>query len=167
MKEWILTQPKRLIRIYHKDRSRKIVSWRFLTIAHPEFTKFYRVFYRERKKIIPESIEKLLNSPLSLAVWIMDDGTKSGESFFLNTQNYTRKEQKRLAWCLKENFGIEGKINIHSHWGNKTFYRIRINTSSLKRLYKFVESYILPQFRYKFPLYPRNDYALESKVMEI
>lgn len=158
MKEWVLTPSKKLTRIYHKDRTKKTTSWRFLSIAHPEFTRYYRMFYHKERKIIPNSIKGLLNSPLILAVWIMDDGTKSGESFFLSTQNYTREEQERLIECLKENFGIEGKINIHSHWEGKILYRIRIKSASLPKLYKLVESYILPRFRYKFPLYPRNDF---------
>ena len=95
----------------------------------------------------------------------MDDGTKSGESFFLNTQNFTRKGQKRLIQCLKENFMIEGKINIHSYWKDKTLYRIRINSTFLEKLYKVVEPYFLPQFRYKFPLYPRNDLLFKKQVM--
>lgn len=163
MREWVLTPPKKVVRVYHKDRTRKTISWRFLTISHPEFTKFYQMFYRKGKKIIPESIKKLLNNPLTLAVWIMDDGTKSGESFFLNTQNFTRKEQEELIRCLKENFGIEGKINIHSYWKGKILYRIRINSISLEKFYKLVGSYILPQFRYKFPLYPRNDLFKKSR----
>lgn len=162
MKEWVLTSPRQLMRIYHRDRKRKTISWRFLTISHPEFTKFYQMFYQDGKKIIPKSIKKLLNDPLSLAVWIMDDGTKSGQSFFLSTQNFTQKEQETLIKCLKENFGIEGKINIHSHWKGKTLYRIRINSAFLEKLYKLVEPYILPQFRYKFPLYPCNDSLLKS-----
>ena len=163
MREWTLTSPKKVVRVYHKDRTRKTISWRFLTISHPEFTKFYRMFYHQGKKIIPESIKKLLNDPLTLAVWAMDDGTKSGKSFFLSTQNYTRKEQERLIRYLKENFGIEGKVNIHSYWEGQVLYRIRINSNSIGKLYKLVKPYILPQFHYKFPLYPRNDLLKKSR----
>lgn len=157
MKEWVLTPPKRVVRIYHKDRTKITTSWRFLTIAHPEFTRFYRLFYPHGKKIIPRSITRLLDNSLSLAVWVMDDGCKSGESFFLSTQNFTRQEQEKLIQCLEENFGIKGKINIHSYWKDKVLYRIRIGSTSLEKLYKIVEPHILLQFRYKFPLYPRND----------
>jgi len=162
MKEWVLTLPRRVIRIYHRDRERKMISWRFLTISHPEFTKFYRMFYAEEKRIVPKSIKKLLSDPISVAVWVMDDGTKSGESFFLSTQSFTQKEQERLIECLKENFGIEGKVNIHSYWRDKTFYRIRIKSASLERLYKLIEPYVLPQFRYKFSVYPCNDLLLKK-----
>ena len=158
MKEWVLTPPKRVVRIYHRDRTRKTASWRFLTVAHQEFTELYRLFYQNRKKVIPSLIGNLLVHPLSLAVWAMDDGNKSRDSFFLNTQSFTRKEQEKLIQCLKENFRIEAKINIHSHWGGRVLYRIRINSVSLEKFYKLVELYILPQFRYKFPLYPCNDF---------
>jgi len=162
MKRWVLTSPKRVVRVYHRDRNRRTISWRFLTISHPEFTNFYRIFYRKGKKIIPKVIKKLLNNPLTFAVWVMDDGTKSGKSFFISTQNFTRKDQESLLRCLKENFGIEGRINIHSYWEDKILYRIRVNSSSLGKLYKLIKPYILPQFRYKFPLYPRNDFTLKG-----
>lgn len=163
MKEWVLTSPRQYVRSYHKDRTRKTISWRFSTIAHPELTKLYRIFYPNGKKILPDSIKDLLIHPLSLAIWAMDDGTKSGESFFFSTQNFTQKEQEVLIKCLKENFGIDGKINLHSYWEDKIFYRIRINSCSLEKLCKLIEPHILPQFQYKFSLCPRNDLLNRSR----
>jgi len=154
MEEWVLSAPKKVSRVYHKDPSRKTISWRFRTVSHPEITEFFEIFYPQGDKVLPDSIERLLIHPLSLAVWIMDDGTLSGESFFFSTQNFTRNEQQKLLRCLKENFEVEGTINIHSHSGSKTRYRIRINAASLERLYETVKPYILTQFEYKLPISP-------------
>ena len=86
LKRWVATPPWREERIYHKDRSRKTISWRFQTLSDSAFSDLYDTFYKNRKKIIPESIGELLkNSPLALAIWLMDDGNKNHQAVFLNT----------------------------------------------------------------------------------
>lgn len=46
-KEWVLTPPNEIRRIYHKDSNRMLVSWRFSTITHAAFTNYYKLFYRD------------------------------------------------------------------------------------------------------------------------
>jgi hypothetical protein len=46
----------------------------FATLALPCFNELYEAFYLEGKKIIPNNIADLL-SEVSLASWIMDDGS--------------------------------------------------------------------------------------------
>src|SRR3989339_1936074 len=48
----------------------------FRTVSHPYLVNLRKLFYKkDRSRVIPESfLEKFLNT-LSLAVWIMDDGT--------------------------------------------------------------------------------------------
>lgn len=158
LKEWTLTPPKKSIRRYHKDKTRTLTSWRFLTISHSQLTEIYRIFYRDGKKIIPEEVEELLISPFSLAVWVMDDGNKNRDALFLNTQNFSLRDQKRLCKCLKNNFGLETTINKHSVSNKKQLYRIRINTDSTGKLYYLIQKYLLPSMRYKLP-FPRNDFS--------
>lgn len=148
-RKWVLTPPKEVKRRYHKDISRNTISWRFLTISHPLITDLYYLFYPQGKKVVPESINDLLVDPLSLAVWIMDDGTKSGDSFFLSSQSFNLREQRKLLCCLEENFGLKGTINVHSQSKGKTLYRIRISAESLDRMCDLVKPYILPSLSYK------------------
>lgn len=153
MKEWVFTEPKIITRVYHKDTSRILSSLRFLSISHHEFSKWYHIFYKDRKKIIPLNINEILKSPLALAVWVMDDGNKNHNAVFLNTQQFTIEEQQLLVNCLKNNFGIEARINKHSMYGEKQLYRIRLTTPSTKMLYLLVQEFILPSMHYKFPFY--------------
>lgn len=157
MKNWVLTEPKELNRIYHKDKSRILKSFRFSTISHPEFTSLYNLFYKNGVKTIPDNIGSILKSPFSLAVWLMDDGNKNHQAVFLNTQQFSRNEQEILRECLAYNFGLETIINKHWVYKGKQLYRIRVDTKSTKRLYELVKDFLLPSMRYKFPLYPRND----------
>lgn len=156
-KKWVMTPPWRENRTYHKDKRRKLASWRFQTFSHPDFTEIYRNFYREGHKTLPNSLKNILVSPLSLAVWVMDDGNKNFNALFLNTQGFTQSQQKKLIKVLKENFNLEAKINKHSISKSKQLYRIRFTSESTKRLYRITKRFLLPMFRYKFPFYPRND----------
>ncbi len=156
LKEWVLTPPTRSVRRYYKDKTRNSISWRFLTLSHPQLTEMYQIFYRDNRKIVPNDIEKLLISPFSLAVWIMDDGSRNKEALFLNTQNFSFREQERLCKCLKKNFNLDATINVHSVYNGKQFYRIRINTESTRKLCCLVQKYLLPSMYYKLP-FPRND----------
>lgn len=157
MKEWVFTKPKVVTRVYHKDNSRMLSSLRFLSISHHELTKWYHIFYKDNKKIIPLNIGEILKSPLALAVWMMDDGNRNHNAIFLNTQQFTMGEQRLLVNCLKKNFNIEARINKHWMFNEKQLYRLRLTTASTKILYSLVKELILPSMRYKFPLYPRND----------
>ncbi|MBU1292245.1 hypothetical protein KKH07_02065 [Patescibacteria group bacterium] len=156
LKEWVLTSPRKSIRKYHKDKTRNLVSWRFLTLSHPQFTDIYNTFYRNNKKIVPDNIKELLVSPFSLAVWVMDDGNRNQNALFLNTQGFLLQEQERLCKCLKENFGLGATINKHSVYNKRQLYRIRINTVSTRKLYYLVQKYLLSSMCYKIP-FPRND----------
>ena len=46
----------------------------FKTRSLPCLTLFHDLFYYNRRKIIPKNIADLI-SPVSLAFWIMDDGS--------------------------------------------------------------------------------------------
>ena len=118
------------------------IAYRFTTLSLPQLTPFYRAFYCGGRKIVPE----LRLTPLSLAVWFMDDGCKSYRALYLNTQQFERAEQERLLRMLREQFGIAGTLNR-----DKTYYRIRISVASVARFREIVRPHLLPQFEYKFP----------------
>ena len=136
-KNLVLTPPK-----WRKGNGKR-EAYRFSTRSLPELTKFYNQFYKFGKKIIPDSI-KLDN--LSLAIWFMDDGSKSRSSIYLNTQQFTIDEQNKLIKILDDQFGIKSTLNK-----DKIYFRIRVRSESSKKMVKLIEKYILPEFRYKIP----------------
>lgn len=152
LKRWVATPPWREERIYHKDKNRKTFSWRFQTLSNSVFSDLYNTFYENRKKIIPENIGELLkSSPLTLAVWLMDDGNKNHQAVFLNTQSFSLSEQQKLCKVLYDIYGFHVTLNKHSKSNGVELYRIRIDTESTKRLKRVIGKYILPQFYYKIP----------------
>ena len=152
--DWVNNKPRILYRVYHKDVKRLLISVRFQTFNHPEFTYWYKIFYQHDRKIIPSNIKDILISPLSLAIWFMDDGNKNHKAVFFNTQQFEKYEQERLIKCLRINFGLECSLNKHSISNGKQLYRIRVNTKSTHVFNELVGNYLLPSMRYKIPFIP-------------
>lgn len=118
------------------------VAYRFTTRSLPELTPFYQAFYSAGRKRIPD----LVLTPLALAVWFMDDGSKSRRSLYLNTQQFDAASQARLMAMLDEQWGIGCSLNR-----DKQYYRIRIAVGGVPRFVDLVAPYLLPQFQYKLP----------------
>lgn len=135
--DFVLTPPK-----WRKGNGSR-EAYRFSTRSLPIFTPFYNLFYLNKKKIIPDKLE--LDS-LSLAIWFMDDGCKSRSSVYLNTQQFSLVEQKRLIRYLFDQFKIESALNK-----DKKYFRIRVRTKSIEKFVRLIDRFVLPRFRYKLP----------------
>ena len=133
--EHVLTKPK------IRKNSGQRIAYRFTTRSLPVFTEYYQQFYSDGKKKIPKN---LILDPLSLAVWFMDDGSKSYSSFYLNTQQFSLPEQEFLMKLLSDTFGLNSRLNR-----DKNYFRLRIDTNSSKSLKKIVEPFIIPSLKYK------------------
>ncbi len=134
----VITPPK-----WRKGNGKR-EAYRFFTRSLPILTPFYNDFFINGKKCIPNNLKL---SALSLAIWFMDDGSKSRSSIYLNTQQFRVDEQNRLVLLLKNQFNIESTLNK-----DKIYFRIRVRSESSKKMVKIIERYILPEFRYKLPL---------------
>lgn len=121
----------------------------FITLTHLEFDAYRKMFYKKKKKIVPVNINKVLNSALSLAVWIMDDGAKDNAGMTIQTHSFSSKEVKRLQNCFKKNFKI--LVSIRRNKGKDILY---IPKDQVQNLYQLVREYLLPEYKYKFPLTP-------------
>lgn len=118
----------------------------FVTLTHPVFTDLHTIFYRKKTKIVPINIRGLLTKPLSLAVWIMDDGAKAGVGMTLQTHSFSERGVQRLRHTLKENFHLSTIIRK-----NKNKPVLYIPKSEIPKLKQMVKNYILPEYRYKIP----------------
>ena len=116
-------------------------AYRFYTKQLPELTELYKKFYRKHKKVIPDDL--VLNSMI-LAVWYMDDGSKCGNyNFYLNTQQYTISDQRKLLSKLKD-LGLEANLNR-----DKCYWRIRFLSKSIPRLRELIQDKVIASMRYK------------------
>lgn len=139
LQEFVRTPPK--ARTGNGDR----IAYRFSTRSLPILNRFYDLFYIQGKKQIPRSLSL---DPLILAVWFMDDGSKSRTAVYLNTQQFPLGEQRILIQALNQ-LGIQSAVNR-----DKTYFRLRIKVGSMDKFRQLVWPHIIPQFFYKLPLGP-------------
>ncbi|RYE15492.1 MAG: hypothetical protein EOP34_03045 [Rickettsiales bacterium] len=78
-------------------------SSKFRTYSYSSFNYLYDMFYKEKVKIVPKNIHEYL-TPLTLAIWIMDDGGCTNDGLRISTQSFTNKDITLLKDCLCKNF---------------------------------------------------------------
>jgi ubiquinol-cytochrome c reductase cytochrome b subunit len=122
---------------------RKIV--RFSTWTYTSFNWIRDVWYKDNIKCVPNCIGEYL-TPLALAIWIMDDGSKVGTSLKFSTNSFTYDECLILVKVLNDNFKLKSSIQLS---GTKNQYIIYIWKESMNDLRKIVSPYIIPEMRYK------------------
>ena len=82
-----------------------------------------------------------------LAVWYMDDGSKCrARDVYLNSQQFSIEDQ-HTCLALLTRHGIDGAFNK-----DKNYYRIRVKTSAVQKLFNFISPYIIPSMAYKIEL---------------
>lgn len=130
-------------------------QWYFGTKYYQEFDDFRKIFYKNRKKIVPKNMKDFLISPLSIAVWYTDDGRidyreGSHYAYSLSTDGFTKGEVLTLIKILWENFKIRSNLQMSLCRG-KRYPKIYIGKEGRDKFYKTVFPYILPCFNYKLP----------------
>jgi hypothetical protein len=112
-------------------------------------TRYYKTFYPNGSKVVPHNIEELLTSPLSLAVWFMDDGKRRPgcRGFFFDTLSFTLEDQKRLQECLSQNFALN---DTRLHW-NGDGYHIYVSARHAAQFRHLIQDYVISSMLYKLP----------------
>ena len=122
----------------------KVPCYYFSTRLMEELNTFRERHYEGRKRIIPKDLESIM-TPLTMAIWIMDNGHKSRGNRVLNTHRYGKGDQERVLEVLKSKYEIEGTINR-----DRDKYRILISARSTREIViPMVREYILDCFKYK------------------
>ena len=80
------------------------------TKSRAEYNVWREKYYIGKKRIKPEELEERL-TPLSMAIWIMDDGSMVRSNMMLNTQRYKEEDQLRVLKVLRDKWNIEGSLN--------------------------------------------------------
>jgi hypothetical protein len=140
------------ISILHAGRDHTLTKrWRFSTLSLVQFDPYYQLFYHNKRKVVPITITSLLQHPLTLAVWYMDDGylrtDKSGA--YLCTSSFTQAEHRVLRQSLWTNFQIETKVHFAGGYA-----RLHIPSRHLHHWMNLISPYMVDCMRYKLSLTP-------------
>jgi ubiquinol-cytochrome c reductase cytochrome b subunit len=118
--------PSIQIRIGLKGKKRYIL--RFKTWTYSNLNYLHEEWYKNNIKILPSNIAEYI-TPLSLAIWIMDDGSRSGKGLKLATNNFTYLECEILANILRKKFNLIVSIHKTGHIDQWNLYIHKISIS--------------------------------------
>jgi len=142
--DWKFAWLKRLC-ITSPQFNKKNNSYRFGTVGHPAITKIHETFFDNDHAINSFILDRL--SPLSIAVWFMDDGYKIHKTVGISANNFYLVALQQLINLLAK-YGISTSLQK-----DKQGKRIYIKTSSYKTFYKLVKPYVdqVKCMAYKLP----------------
>lgn len=128
-------------------RTEKIYTYlSFSTLTSMLFTEFYWMFYVNGIKLIPTDLSLL--TPLALAHWIMQDGSRgSSGGLYFCTDSFTPEDTKRLALFLTAQYSL--KVTTPKAPGKKGALRIYVWVQSMDLLRSLVITHMHPSMMYK------------------
>lgn len=135
--------PKISTRLGKQGKIRSII--RFNTWTYESFNWIYNEWYDNKIKRIPLSLKDYF-TPLTLAIWIMDDGCKSGKGLKLSTNSFKYNELLFLIKLFYDKYDI--KVSIVKT-GVYNQYDLYIWKESIPKLFNLVKPYIIPSMKYK------------------
>lgn len=121
-------------------------SVRCRTKAFGDIKNLHKLFYKGRIKAIPETIKGML-SPLAIAIWYMDDGTKKAEHYGnIATCCFTLDECTILSNALNEIIGISTYVVL-----DRGYYLIKIpaKDKSFVKFCKYIKEFVPDSMKYK------------------
>jgi len=142
-REWIISGPKEKRQVVGRKTYYKY--W-VNTLSCGSFRFYAQQFYRNGKKVVPKLIHRWL-TPLSLAVWFMDDGSiksKSHKARIINTQGFQKREILRLMKVLGDKFNL--KCGLRKQ---REGYQIMILAESADEFAGLIQNHIHQSMKYK------------------
>jgi LAGLIDADG DNA endonuclease family len=113
----------------------------------PCFNEYRKNFYLSNIKKVPDNIYNML-TPIGLAYWIMDDGSRHGDGLHLSVYAFSNKDVDKLMFTLQYKFNL--KCSIHYNKSKKP--RIYIFKQSMKDLIFLVKPFFVKDMLYKLGL---------------
>jgi len=136
--------------------------WRFYTKANTDIEECNKMFYNGGSKEITKEILDNL-SELSLAVWMMDDGTtgfshkarvRTGHNITpevkLCTDSFSEKSCDNIVEWFKDKWNIDShKRRVRIGSNGKAQYRIVLKSTSVSHFFSLITPHIVPTLQYK------------------
>jgi hypothetical protein len=122
-------------------------TYAFSTVSHPFLNEAHNICYwnNGKKDISPQWLEQL--TPLSIAVWYMDDGSLNTRyhTIVLCTNSFSQMGQQLAIDYFRDQFDIQAVLEPRRN--NQTV--IRINASQSRKFMDLVSPHVPPCMSYK------------------
>ncbi|OGY09128.1 MAG: hypothetical protein A2782_01265 [Candidatus Blackburnbacteria bacterium RIFCSPHIGHO2_01_FULL_43_15b] len=160
LKNLVLKEPRRVKTWHDPKRNKDHFSWYFHTQTFPELGELYHYFYKNKVKILPDSVLSFVNRR-ALAIWFMDDGSNTGSGLTVSTHCFKMADQKRIVAFLKGKYDITATIVK-----DRDRFKIAIGKYGMKHFVEIVRPFIIPLMEYKIVIpvttSPNNQRELRS-----
>lgn len=134
-------------RLGKKGSVRKVIKFKSLTYSSLNWV--HDMWYKDKIKVVPSNIGEFL-TPLALAIWIMNDGTKSGTGLKICTNSFSYSECLLLVKVLYDNFNLKASIHSAGNYQKKdNQYIIYIWKESMPLLREIVLPYVHSSMKFK------------------
>lgn len=152
LKDLVGSSPKFLERI-HPISKAKYQYYRLQGNSSPLLGKLRNQFYDNNTKVVPQNLARYLKSPLTLAVWYMDDGYyyNRDRMSFIYLPKYSQSDLARLTQHLYSGFKLSARWHCST---SKRSCHLSFSVTDTVKLKMIVDQYIIPSMRYKLPLTP-------------
>lgn len=144
LKNLVSAGPREIRSGHDPKRDKDHYSCYFHTRTTKELGKIHQIFYLSNgRKILPNNFRKLL-SPLSIAVWYMDDGCNDRDSVILNTQNFNPEEHNKLQVFFRDGYQMCARIAK-----DRNRLRLHFDRISSAKFLSLVRRNVIPSLQYK------------------
>lgn len=118
----------------------------FRTCCHPEFDYFYNLFYKNKKKEVTQEILDNL-TPLSLAFWFCDDGSRcKHRGLAIHTNSFTLEEVEMICKWFYDQYEIITKPQKRKENQWVVFF----SNKTSDKFANLILPYVIPSMKYKF-----------------
>jgi len=136
-----LAYPK-IATVFRLDRRNGVVSESKRFFLRQYFRKFRQLFYPDGVKTIPIQTLKKWFTPLSLAVWYMDDGHLEKHKYpTIATESYRLEDLNDIISLLKNKFKLNCLLDKKK--------RLRIRSNSINQFFTLIRKYMPECMKYK------------------
>lgn len=152
--EWLYAKLQNLVLAAPQSKEQKIKEtmyekyW-FSTVSIGALRFYGQLFYVRNKKVVPKMISKLI-TPISLAVWFMDDGSLKSQfhrARIINTQCFSEIDLQRLQDMLVKKFYIHTTLRKQ-----KEGKQIYIPSAEIEKFVNIIQPFVIPSMEYKIKL---------------
>src|SRR3989344_3660518 len=129
-------QPREIIHVLHGDKEYHSIFF----LLRQYFRVWRAIFYDGKTKTFPQGLRL---TPLTLAVWYMDDGCWTGTKSLISTESFQGKYAENMQKALLNQHGIETLTGKNG--------KLVIRKRSRAKFYSLIAPYIIPEMKYKLP----------------
>ncbi len=128
------------------DKRHNSIMYSFSTITHQELDFYYSLFYKNGAKTIGDIYNEF--TELSLAIWIMDDGSLNKTNLRISTDSFTYKDNCYLKDLLIRKFDIYCDIKNYTR-NNSQYYYLSFNKVNTIKTSLLVQKFFIESMKYK------------------